>query len=138
MKAVFADTLYWYGLANPRDQWHRPAVQARVQLGDILLVTTEEVLTEFLAAMSGGGEFLRRTGVEMVQTIFADRTTQVVPQTHFSFLRGLELYAKRLDKTYSLTDCISMNTMREGGIADILTNDHHFTQEGFHVLIPKP
>jgi len=47
----------------------------------------------------------------------------------------LELYARRLDKEYSLTDCISMNVMRDEGITDILTNDHHFTQEGFTILI---
>jgi predicted nucleic acid-binding protein len=40
-----------------------------------------------------------------------------------------------LDKAYSLTDCISMNAMRERGLTDILTNDHHFTQEGFHILL---
>jgi hypothetical protein len=28
-----------------------------------------------------------------------------------------------------------MNTMRQMGITDVLTNDHHFTQEGFTVLI---
>ena len=66
MKWVFADTLYWYGLSNPRDQWHRPAALARTQLGDVGIVTTEEVLVEFLGAMSGGGAFLRQTGVELV------------------------------------------------------------------------
>jgi predicted nucleic acid-binding protein len=30
-----------------------------------------------------------------------------------------------------------MNVMREEGMTDILTNDHHFTQEGFNVLIRK-
>jgi predicted nucleic acid-binding protein len=30
-----------------------------------------------------------------------------------------------------------MNVMREEGIRDILTNDHHFTQEGFNILIHK-
>ena len=61
-----------------------------------------------------------------------------MPQTRESFLRGLDLYAKRSDKEYSLVDCISMTAMRDNGITDILTNDHHFAQEGFHVLIQKP
>jgi len=38
------------------------------------------------------------------------------------------------DKGYSLTDCISMNTMRAEGLTEILTNDVHFTQEGFRAL----
>jgi predicted nucleic acid-binding protein len=27
-----------------------------------------------------------------------------------------------------------MNTMRAEGITDVLTNDRHFVQEGFHIL----
>jgi predicted nucleic acid-binding protein len=46
----------------------------------------------------------------------------------------LLLYEARLDKGYSLTDCISMETMRYQGITDVLTNDAHFEQEGFHAL----
>jgi predicted nucleic acid-binding protein len=50
------------------------------------------------------------------------------------FLGGLELYRARPDKGYSLTDCISMHTMRGLGITDALTNDRHFEQEGFRAL----
>ena len=60
---------------------------------------------------------------------------EVIPQTPTSFASGFELYARRLDKEYSLTDCISMQTMRERGITEVLTHDHHFAQEGFIVLI---
>jgi predicted nucleic acid-binding protein len=45
------------------------------------------------------------------------------------------LYEERNDKGYSLVDCISMSTMRRVGISAVLTNDHHFTQEGFQVLL---
>ena len=137
MRTVFADTLYWYGLANPRDQWHSSVLQARKQLGAVQIVTTEEVLTEFLTAMSGGGDHLRRVAATLVQTILTDRGAQILPQTHFSFLRGLELYERRADKAYSMVDCISMNAMRDEGITEILTNDHHFAQEGFAVLLRK-
>jgi predicted nucleic acid-binding protein len=47
---------------------------------------------------------------------------------------GFDLYGQRSDKGYSLTDCISMAIMRQMGIADVLTHDKHFTQEGFHIL----
>jgi uncharacterized protein len=62
------------------------------------------------------------------------RTVEIVPQTSDSFLTGLDLYRMRLDKGYSLTDCISMHTMRQRGIAEVLTNDRHFEQEGFRAL----
>ena len=47
---------------------------------------------------------------------------------------GLALYAARPDKGYSLTDCISMATMRKKGLTEVLTNDRHFEQEGFRAL----
>jgi uncharacterized protein len=50
-------------------------------------------------------------------------------------MKGFELYNSRLDKGYSLTDCVSMNIMREQNITQILTNDVHFEQEGFSVLL---
>jgi predicted nucleic acid-binding protein len=40
----------------------------------------------------------------------------------------------RPDKGYSLTDCISMGTMRREAITEVLTNDRHFEQEGFRAL----
>jgi hypothetical protein len=41
---------------------------------------------------------------------------------------------QRADKNYSLTDCISMQTMRREGITEALTTDKHFEQEGFRAL----
>ena len=55
----------------------------------------------------------------------------VIAQTRDLFLSALDLYESRSDKAYSLTDCISMNVMRSEGLTDVLTNDHHFEQEGF-------
>jgi hypothetical protein len=51
-----------------------------------------------------------------------------------SLSAGLDLYATRLDKGYSMTDCISMQAMRREGLTDVLTNDRHFEQEGFRAL----
>jgi hypothetical protein len=41
---------------------------------------------------------------------------RVVPQSRDSFLAGMALYGSRPDKGYSLTDCISMQTMRKEGL----------------------
>jgi predicted nucleic acid-binding protein len=57
-----------------------------------------------------------------------------MPQSRESFLAGIELYRARPDKGYSLTDCISMITMRREGLTEALTNDRHFEQEGFRTL----
>ena len=101
------------------------------------LVTTEEVLVEFLFAYAGRGAYLRQEAMKTVRAVLANVHVTVRPQTHESFMRGLDFYASRADKAYSLVDCISMNTMRQMSITEVLTNDHHFTQERFTILIKR-
>ncbi len=137
MKSVFVDTAYWLAVTKPRDQSADSAKKARAELGQVLLVTSDEVLTEFLTAMSRAGAELRQSTVKMVRTISANPNIRVAPQSRDSFLRALDRYEKREDKSYSLTDCGSMNTMDAEDIKDILTNDHHFEQEGYNVLMKK-
>lgn len=66
-----------------------------------------------------------------VEEILQDDETPVLHHRHEDFINALELYKSRLDKGYSLTDCISINAMREFTIVEILTNDAHFNQEKF-------
>jgi len=54
VKLVFADTLYWIALFVPGDSWSEGA--GAVDLSGTALVTTEEVLSEFLTAVSSRGE----------------------------------------------------------------------------------
>ena len=137
MKTVFADTLYWVAVVHPNDQWGDSAKKAKSLLGNVLLWMTNEFLTEFLAALSKGGENLHRQAAKMVRAILANPNVKVLPQSRDSFLRGVDLYEQRLDKAYSLTDCISMNAMKSESVSEILTNDRHFRQEGFEVLIAE-
>ena len=134
---LFADTLYWVAIANPLDPWHEAAKNANPTPAAAQLLTTDEVLTEFLTALASGGSYLRQRTVAVVHRILEARTVTVLPQSRLSFLAGMALYESRPDKAYSLVDCISMNAMRAQGIQDILTNDHHFTQEGFNVRIQR-
>ena len=137
MKTVFADAVYWIAIVKPRDQWRAAALAAKEQIGPARLVTTDEVLGEFLAALREGGPTLRSKAVEMVQAILSNANVRVVPQSRDSFMKGLVLYGARGDKHYSLQDCISMNVMKSESIAEVLTKDHHFEQEGFTILMPR-
>src|SRR5438477_9508703 len=107
MKAVFADTLYWVARINPRDQWHQQVIQVRRQLGQVYLVTTESVLIELLNLLASYKPEIRLASVTLVRDIFDDPETEVILHSHEAFLAGLALYEDRLDKGYSLTDCIS-------------------------------
>jgi predicted nucleic acid-binding protein len=135
MRRIFADALYWVALAHRKDQWHTRAVQASHRIGAAILVTTDEVLTEFLNHFSAYGEQTRTEAARTVRDFLNDPAMVVVPQSRQTLLAGLALYEARRDKEYGLTDCISMVTMRQEGIQEVLTHDDHFAQEGFIRLL---
>lgn len=135
MKLVFADTLYWGASLYSQDQYRVQAVRARTAIGEALLVTTDEVLTELLDGLAQRGPNLREAGAQAVCRILTDSRVMLHPQSRTSFLAGLRLCEQLRDKGYSLVDCVSMMIMRRQRITDVLTNDHHFTQEGFKALI---
>ena len=134
MNALFADTFYWIALTHANDSTHTAAVNLTARRPRSAVVTTDEVLDEYLAYFSARGSMLRVEAAMFVSELLTNSKVRVIPQSRESFLSGLDLYLARPDKGYSLTDCISMATMRREGIAEALTNDRHFEQEGFRAL----
>jgi uncharacterized protein len=134
-RIVFADAVYWIALAHTKDQWHARSVSAGQSLQGVEIVTTDEVLTEFLTFFSEHGRLLRTAAIRYVEGVLNDPNITVLPQTHQTFLLGVTFYKARPDKEYSLTDCVSMVAMRQEGIADVLSHDAHFSQEGFTLLL---
>jgi uncharacterized protein len=135
VKVAFVDTLYFVALFNRKDQWHERAIAASHLVAQTKLITTEDVLVELLNFFSEYGEKSRRGAVIQAEEILNGADIEVTPQSHEAFVAGLTLYKARPDKSYSLTDCISMHAMRERGVSEILTHDDHFRQEGFTVLL---
>ena len=78
---------------------------------------------------------MRRQIARMVGQILEDPDVTVLPAARNAFLAGLAFYQRRLDKGYSLTDCISMTAMNREGIHEVLSADRHFRQEGFTTLL---
>jgi predicted nucleic acid-binding protein len=134
VRLVFADTNYWVASINPNDQWRAPALAAGALLRNVRLVTTDLILIEVLNFFAEHGSEARARAVSVTEEILANPDTEVVSHTHERLIAGLALYKARADKGYSLTDCISLNIMRERRITDVLTHDQHFAQEGFTVL----
>jgi predicted nucleic acid-binding protein len=133
MSAVFADTFYWIALTNLQDSEHERAKHFSRSVRPAAIVTTEYVLTEYLNYFAAWGRNFRLKAAGNVEAILASPMV-ILPHSQDFFAAGLELYRNRLDKGYSLTDCVSMSVMRQEGISDALTNDVHFVQEGFRAL----
>lgn len=135
MNLVFADTQFFVGIINPHDQWHDQALQAEAALADPFYITTESVLTEVLTFFCEYGPEARLKAAAAIELILADPDTEVISITHKLFRGGVKLYQDRPDKSYSLTDCISMNVCQSRGITEVLSHDRHFSQEGLSVLM---
>ncbi|MDQ3635109.1 MAG: PIN domain-containing protein [Acidobacteriota bacterium] len=135
MNTVFADTFYWIAVLNPKDQWHRQALEIKELLGDIKVVTTETVMIELLNYFAEFGKDSRQSTVDSVRTIMTDEKVDFISHTNEIYLEALDFYEKRLDKGYSLTDCISMLIVKSLNVQEILTHDNHFEQEGFTILL---
>jgi len=136
MRRFFVDAFYWIALFSPRDQWHARVLAFAATLDAYHFYTTDEVLTEFLAFYSTANATIRVRAATFVHAILDDDAITVISQTRAGFLHALDFYAARPDKQYSLTDCHSMQVIRREGLTDVLTNDHHFTQEGLHIVFP--
>ncbi|HYH78186.1 MAG TPA: PIN domain-containing protein [Longimicrobium sp.] len=133
---VFVDTACVVALVNSKDELHQPATalfeDARSQAR---LVTTRAVCFEI-------GNFFKKTehrrlAAELLQKIENAPDIDVLPVTDDLYQRALRLFGSRPDKQWSLTDCSSFVVMRERGITDALTADHHFSQAGFLALLRR-
>jgi uncharacterized protein len=132
---VFADTFYWVAILNVKDSSHFKAIEIRQLLGEITIVTTETILIEVLNYFAEYGTHTRKSAVDAVRTIMEDEEIEYISHSPDIFLEALDFYEKRLDKGYSLTDCVSMLTMKTLNIHEILTHDNHFEQEGLTILL---
>jgi predicted nucleic acid-binding protein len=133
MTPVFADTSFWVAVINPTDQLHAKASEARRRLAGSRFITSELVLVEVLNYFASFRS--RRLAAAAVRDVIEDQDIEILSHTRDALLNGLAFYEARPDKGYSLTDCVSMLAMRERGISEVLSHDHHFEQEGFTTLL---
>src|SRR4051812_46894142 len=113
---VFADTFYFLALLNPTDEMHARAVELTTALNSLL--TTDWVLTELADGMCRPPD--RAVAVQFIEALRRDGEVAVVGCTAEWLQRGWDLYRDRPDKSWSLTDCISFEVMRERRISDAL------------------
>src|SRR5262249_40793894 len=97
------------------------------------LLTTSWVLMEVADALSAPA--VRGRTWQFLHQLTADPNTLVITGHDPWFARGLSLYGRRPDKSWSLTDCITFEVMAEAGITEALTGAHHFEQAGFRALL---
>lgn len=132
MSAVFLDSSYVIALLSRRDANHNQAIQLRPDFVGSL-ITTEYVLIELLDSLSD--RTVRRVAAEAARGVRRRADVQVVPASDELAALGVDLFERRPDKDWGLTDCISFVVMEREGITEALTTDHHFEQAGFKALL---
>jgi uncharacterized protein len=132
MNEVFADTSFFVALISLRDALHELADKLGQEYRG-RIVTTQWVLAEVANFFAASRR--RSTATQFLALVLNDGGTTIVNATSKNFQNGWDLYQKRTDKSWSLTDCVSFNVMRDRGIAHALSSDHHFEQAGFTILL---
>jgi predicted nucleic acid-binding protein len=132
MNRVFADSFYFFALVSEDDVKHQEALDfATTFVGE--LVTTGWILTELGDGLAR--PTWRECFLELHEKLVANSRVQVEPCSDSLLNAGIELYRRRPDKSWSLTDCISFVVMQREGISEALTGDHDFEQAGFIALL---
>jgi predicted nucleic acid-binding protein len=132
MKKVFADTAFFVAGLNQRDEDHENAKRLAMDYAGQVFTSywvLLEVANYFAASLN------RETAGKLIDSVLADPEVECIQPHANTFTDGLKLYRDRPDKNWSLTDCISFNLMRERGVLEALSSDHHFEQAGFRVLM---
>ncbi len=135
MAMVFADTSYWIALLNPHDELHARAFKISRELRAANIVTSEMVLVELLNSFSDAGGGLREAAAIAIETMRQRTEVKIVPQTTEQFEYALQRYKKAADKSWSITDCASVQIMEEAGIRIAATYDRHFLQAGYEAIL---
>jgi len=130
-RRYFADTYYFLALLAPDDEARDEAIALANSLSPAL-VTTDAVLLELADALSSPRD--REMIADYIRALWQDPRVEVHAVDRALMTRGIDLYAARGDKKWSLTDCISFVVMEEEDIGQALTGDVHFQQAGFRIL----
>lgn len=135
MRQIFVDTNAWIAINSKRDQFHRNAVATNRRLlkEGCRYITTNFVLDEtYTGLVMKIGHF---AAVDFGENIHHSHVISVVHVTEQLEEHAWRLFTQYSDKTFSFTDCTSFALMQQLSLTEAFTNDHHFEQMGFMILL---
>jgi predicted nucleic acid-binding protein len=136
---LFVDTVYIIAVFDPDDQWSPAAVSLDIEYETRPLVTTDGIISEFLAHWSRYDHEVRLRASAFAQQLKSNDRIDVAELTTDLVDASIDAYANEFRYTrLSLQDCVSILVMRERGITEALTADREFTLAGITVLMQPP
>jgi len=137
MPDLFADTSGWGNLVDSTQPYHSLAAtiyRSSRQQGR-KVITTNYVIAELVTLMTSP---LRISRPRMIAFIESLKTSPYIEVVHVDVKldeQTWQLLKSHQDKEWSLVDCASFVVMKQRGIGEALTTDHHFEQAGFIRLL---
>jgi uncharacterized protein len=72
---------------------------------------------------------------DIVMQMWQSPSVEVIVVNDELLTKAIDDYRNFTDKSWGLVDCASFLVMRERGITEAFTSDHHFEQAGFACLL---
>ncbi|WP_417913395.1 type II toxin-antitoxin system VapC family toxin [Candidatus Electronema sp. TJ] len=137
MNNLFADTSGWGCLIDATQKHHAlaAAIYRNIRQQQARLITTNYIITELAALMSSPLHLPRPSIIAFLEGIKTSPYVAVIHIDQTLDEQVWRLYKQRTDKDWSLVDCASFVVMKERGITESLTTEHHFEQAGFLRLL---
>jgi predicted nucleic acid-binding protein len=137
MSRIFVDTWAWYALADIADADHMRAKIVNEQLLDQghTFVTTNFVVSETLTLIRY--HLHHQAAVRFwktLHTLIDAELVQCVRVTESHEEAARKIFEQYADQKFSYTDCTSFSVMRDLGLQQVFTADHHFTTLGFALV----
>ncbi len=138
MNKVFVDTWAWYALTDVADASHALAQQTNERLldGKYTFVTTNFVLDEAITLIRYNMHHAAAVRFwQMLRSLIEDGLVELVRVDQAHEDAAWEVFEQYSDQDFSYTDCTSFAVMRQLGLTNVFTADHHFATMGF-ILLP--
>jgi predicted nucleic acid-binding protein len=137
MPDLFADTSGWGCLFDPTQPFHALAstIYRTARTHSRKVVTKNYVIAELVALMTSPLRMPRISIVTVIDGLKASPFIEVAYVDAQLDDDAWQLLRSRQDKEWRLVDCASFVIMKNRGITDALTTDHHFEQAGFVRLL---
>lgn len=135
MSTILVDTSALVAIVNARDNLHTKAENIHKELiySGCQFITSSAIITELINYYSSA--LLIPLAINLINVIEEAHNWEVVFVDAELYKAGFELRVKMTDKDWSMTDCITMVLAKHRKITRIFTNDHHFEQAGFEILL---
>lgn len=132
-RTILLDTSFILALENSSDPHHEKAkaIDRELLKEDATVVLHWGIVFEIGDGYARIGR--RAKGLQLLQQL--EEGYPIFPITETLYYQAVELYRARLDKDWSLTDCVSFVLMQREGIQSALTADIHFRQAGFSAIL---